>query len=164
MQAIADKAQVNQNLIYHHFKNKAALWKITKAYIFSQVAVGDDALPLASHGLKAVLSHLIHQRFMFYNNRKAARMMLWQQLEPNQEGLMSSGAAVSPDQWRPVFAELQEQGMLRKDIDPDFIISWVSSSVTGVLFANQPFFKGNTQRKQAYIDRLIREFNGVLSA
>ena len=99
MQSIANKAKVNQTLLYHHFTNKSQLWKSAKVHLFERSRPANTELPNANEGLHAVLSHLIHQRFTLYNNNTIARMMLWQQLEPNQEGIMGSNTPVSPDQW-----------------------------------------------------------------
>ena len=158
MQSIAKKAKVNEALLYHHFTNKAQLWKSTKAYLFEQCNSANVALPNACEGLRAILSHLIHQRFELYNNNTVARIMLWQQLEPNQEGIMGANTTASPDQWIPLLTELQNLQQIRQDIDLELLVTWIASSVMGVVFGKAMTFKSSTDRKQLYCDWLIDEF------
>ena len=70
---------------------------MTKAYIYDHFIPTHTDIPSASEGLEKVLTLLIQQRFILYNNKMIAKMMLWQQLEPNQEEIMSSNVAASPD-------------------------------------------------------------------
>lgn len=162
MQSIANKASLNQTLLYHHFKNKKTLWKTTKAHIFNQITTADYDIPDARLGLTTVLTHIINQRFNLYNNNTIARMMLWQQLESNQEGIMGSNTPASPSQWLPILTELQANNQLRSDIDPHYIINWIASSVMGIVFANQSLFINDPRKKKNYIIMLIQEFCTIL--
>ena len=135
---------------------------MTKAYIYDHFIAVHTDIPPASEGLEKVLTLFIKQRFILYDNKMIAKMMLWQQLEPNQEGIMGSNAAASPDKWLPVLKQLQDEGKMRQDIHPDHILIWITSSVMAVVFANKSLFHNNQLKKEKYIDMLINEFIEIL--
>lgn len=161
MQSIADKAAVNQTLLYHHFTNKKTLWQLCKKQLLEQVSV-----PItldASAGLKAVLRKIIEHRFELYRNKKIARMMMWQQLEPNQQGLIG-GTNSSPSKWAPVFMELQALGLMRKDYSIEAISCWIGTSIAAIILANDVYFKNDKSKQRDYIDMLLDSFNKLLGS
>ena len=89
-------------------------------------------------------------------------MMLWQQLEPEQQDLLG-GTNSSPDQWLTTFQSLQEQGLIRSDLNPELIMLWIASSVSGPALAKVASLKAKPELQTAYKDMLLKEFVALLS-
>lgn len=160
MQSIANKAQVNQALLYHHFSNKKNLWQRSKVYLLQSATAKQKPIH-TNVGLHQLLTQIIEQRFTLYKNNNIMRMMLWQQLEPNPEGLISPQHS-STIEWGKAFTIMQQKNLMRKDIKLNFILCWISSSITGVIFGHQVFFNQANNKKHEYIEMLIDFFYEAL--
>ncbi len=122
------KAGIPQSLIYHHFKNKSALWKEVKLDFFAERAKLEP-IPARPETLRGFLETIIRTRFEFYNrNPDISRMMMWQKLEEKKKDLMGV-AGLSPVSWRDGIVHLQEKGQMRQDLDPEMIILWIAGSL-----------------------------------
>lgn len=160
MQSIADKAKVNQALLYHHFDNKEMLWKFVKQHVLDQLEM--DIQFNTHSGLSVLLDQIIAKRFELYQNSIAVRLMLWQQLEPGAEGILSSTSATSPERWVPLFKELQEKDEIRKDLDLLLVSQWLAASISAIVLS-RPIFKNIAKQKVIYKSMLVEAFTSILS-
>src|SRR5579885_3065935 len=64
---IAEKASINQSLIYHHFENKEHLWKEVKIDIFSKSTPENFTIPTEPTDLRSFLEQVIYPRFAYYD-------------------------------------------------------------------------------------------------
>ena len=152
---IAQKAGIPQSLIYHHFKNKSALWKEVKLDFFAERGAKLEPIPARPETLRGFLETIIRTRFEFYNrNPDISRMMMWQKLEEKKKDLMGV-AGLSPVSWRDGIVHLQEKGQMRQDLDPEMIILWIAGSVAGALSDDYFFLENDTKKKQDYIRMII---------
>lgn len=130
---IAKKAGVNQSLIYHYYASKEELWKNVKSHFVEAYVNSNDLVFDVTKGLKLILEQIVYSRFEFYGKHpEIIRMMGWQRLEASKERL-AGGTLFSPDNWKEVFSQLQKKGEIRKDIDLDMMIFFISSVITGAL-------------------------------
>lgn len=161
MQQIADKAKINQALLYHHFKNKKNLWKQVKKYYVAQ----SDLHPIPdcpSPSLKLTLTHIIEQRLKLYTEHpQLIRMILWQQLEPNSEDLLG-GSHASPDQWLTTLEALQKHNKIKSSVNTEMIMIWLSSSLYAPALAKSLFPKKDPAKLKAYKIMLLEQFERIL--
>lgn len=155
---IAKKAEINQSLIYHYFASKEDLWKNVKND-FVERFVDDKAVILdAKLGLKSILQQIVQTRYEFYSKHpEVIRMMGWQKLEA-KSGKLATGTGFSPDNWREVFLELQRQGEIRRDVDIDLMILFISSVITGAFTEDYQKKLDGLEARQNYLKLLIESF------
>ncbi len=162
MQAIADRAAVNQALLYHHFNNKKQLWQRCKTQILEQTMPKTEPLD-ANQGLHAVLTKIIQQRTKLYTHKKITRIMLWQHLEPSQQGLLTASTSVAASmQWSAALSTLQERGEMQAHFNIDHLICWIASSVSGVIFGKALYLKNEQEQIEQYTQLLIDSFYQLL--
>jgi len=161
MQRIADKANINQALLYHHFKNKKMLWKTVKQHYVEKSSF--QPIPVSNNlTLESVLSNIVEQSYELYTQSpKLVRMLLWQQLEANEDGLMGGNSA-SPDQWLEVLDTLQQQNKIRQDMDIQMIMIWIASSLSGIALLKLSRFKKDKSVYSNYKEMLLIEFINLL--
>ncbi len=78
---IAKCAQINQSLIYHHFKSKEALWTCVKKYCVDEAI--QDIQSIRHDTLEHFVSDLVDARFSVYARENMRMLVHWQALEPN---------------------------------------------------------------------------------
>lgn len=145
---IAKAANINQSLIYHYFESKEALWKSVKNYFVEAYASKEDLKLDSKNGLKSLLKQIIYSRFEFYEKHpEVVRMAMWQRLETDKNKLIG-GTLFSPDNWKGVFAELQKQGEIKKEVNLDRMVLFITSLVDGAL-------SGGLKEKKSYLDLII---------
>lgn len=127
MQRIADEAQVNQNLIFHHFKNKKNLWVKVKERIVekSHLSFKPDV-----SNLQNFVAGVVKARFELYDvSPELVRLVKWQSLESETNHLISSNAA-APSSWLDSISYLQRRGEIKAELTPVNIMLLLASSVT----------------------------------
>lgn len=158
MQEIADKAKINQALLYHHFQNKKNLWRIVKDNFINKIKDPTQSIDEIPFNLKSVITHIIEQRYeIYFNNPEAARIMLWQQLEAGSKSFLL-GSSASPDKWIEPLKKLQAQGLIKTAVNVEAVIIWISSSISGAVLSKETAFKLYQITPSKYKDMLINEF------
>jgi len=156
---IAKLAGINQSLIYHHFANKADLWKAVKSYLLKQVVDWQET-ELKSQDLRSFLSYIITRRFKLYKNHpELLRLIHWQRLEVDGAQLQGGNMA-SPEHWDGLWQQWQEQGVIKRSIQPRMISLLIASAVTGAL-TDQPGLFEQPKQAEMYINFLV---DGVYTA
>jgi AcrR family transcriptional regulator len=152
---IAEKAGINQSLIYHHFKNKEHLWKEVKVEIFAKTAPENFTIPTAPQDLRTFLEEIIYPRFAYYDSHPDfLRMMTWQKLENMKERLKGAGG-LSPYQWKDGIVYLQKAQKIRPELDPDMVIVWLASAVAGAFNEDYIGLNKDESKKKAYLAMII---------
>ena len=130
---IAKIAQVNQSLIYHHFKSKEDLWGCVKKYCVDEVTNGFH--PIRHDTLENFVHDLVEVRFSVYTRASMRMLVHWQGLEPDTAQFYGQGGTPHPlfDISDHVRA-LQENKLVRSDQDHQVL--------SGVIFglASYAFF------------------------
>ena len=151
---IAKAVGINHSLIFHHFGSKEALWKAAKQSLIDLNESEQLESPRTTEGLRAFLEDVIIQRFQFCrNNPDILRLIEWQRLEDNDNELMG-GTSFSPDSWRKAIIDLQKQGEIKPELDPDGVCLILMCSLYGA-FSNYRRFSSKQKKQKAYIDMLI---------
>ena len=152
---IAKKAEINQSLIYHYFKSKEDLWKSVKNY-YVETYTSKEQLELnAEKGLREILKQIVNSRLDFYEQHpEVLRMIGWQRLETTKNKIMG-GTYFSPDNWKEVFLELQKQGKIKKEVNLEMMILFISSLIMGALTEDYKNIFTNKNDRSSYIDLII---------
>jgi len=119
---IAAAASVTKSLIHHHFGSKKGLWEVVKERRF--IPYAERQLEMMRAPASAELVRTSFDAFFEYlrDNPELVRILAWIFLEgedeeasvPLDKRLMTEAAAK--------FREGQEAGILRKELDPRFIL------------------------------------------
>lgn len=155
---ISDKAKINKSLIYHHFSNKADLWKAVKQNLLEKHA-GKETLqadfPMDS--FKDFLKYFVTLRFEFYEkNPDIARLIAWQRLEMPEEDI----EGIQDKKFNstvPQIKEFQQRREVRPELDPE-MVDYLIMTTASMPFMQQPdFFEGNKFKKnrQKFLDLVI---------
>ena len=160
---IANKASINQSLIYHHFKNKAELWRRVKHDVLIQYFNINNINAWAHESkvpFKEFLKTLITQRFELYNNHpELRRMIAWQRLEPVSQELNIAG------NWRKqletIIASYQKKGEVRKDYKPALILIMILTMSTSLFLDPHATLKSASKTdaekiKQEYLELITQ--------
>lgn len=159
--AIAKAANVNETLIFHHFGNKAELWKKVKEHVVSNLAI--EPLDLQPSSLNAFLEAVIQQRLSAYQKRPdLVRLVQWQRLEEKQD-ILAAGHILAPQHWHAPIKYLQETKKIKSNIAPETIIIWLQVSINAMIFDNIPFLQ-NTHNHSAYVNCLLKGFENALAS
>lgn len=151
---IAEKAKINRSLIFHHFTNKSDLWKAVKTFYVENLDPELETPATTDRGLHHFLEHIVTQRFSLYeNNPDLVRMIAWQNLE-KEASMLRGGSKLSPEYFIDGVKQLQAQGEIKKNLDPDLIAVFIISSISGAFFIKLPIFNNAGKRKE-YLDLLV---------
>lgn len=152
---IAKKAGTNSSLIYHYFESKEELWKCVKSDFVNDYIDRENLKFDSSKGLKMIITQIVHCRFQFYEKHpEVIRMIGWQRLESCKSKL-TRGSSFSPDQWKKCFMELQALGEIRKEIDIDIMILFVSSLISGMFTEDYLSLLKIEKKKTEYLNTII---------
>src|SRR3990167_202295 len=125
--AIAEAANVNETLIFHHFGSKAELWKKVKAEVIDGIAL--DPIDPEPKSLRAFLEAVVQQRLLvFQKNPALVRILQWQRLESKQDKL-AAGNILAPKNWLTPIQYLQKTQHIKATLDPEVIIILLEVSV-----------------------------------
>lgn len=152
---IAKAAKINQSLIYHHFKNKNALWQQVKLNLCTNHATLHplkSLKELADKDLMTFLDNVIRQRFyLYWENPDAIRIINWQRLEPNY-GELHTSCYSSPDEWCQMIETLQQRGEIRQDLAPEWVMILITNATAGLFIDYDAFF---SQKKNPISEKYI---------
>lgn len=152
---IANKAKINKSLIYHHFSNKADLWKAVKKYLLAKHVgeeIFDKDFPMDS--FKNFLRSFVTVRYKFYDdNPEIVRLISWQRLERTQENI--SGIQESKfSTITPQIKEFQQRGEVRSDLDPE-MINFLIMNTASMAFMDRPDFFDDPNAKATFLELVI---------
>lgn len=152
---IAKKADVNQSLIYHYFENKEKLWKEVKAYLLEGFYPSCELMIDVKGGLLDFLKQIVVQRFELYDqNPDVVRIASWQRLE-NKRKTLAGGNPAAPGNWKDPIVQLQKRGEIRKDLDPDMIVLFITSVISGAFMEDYAGIHNLPERKEKYVQMMI---------
>jgi AcrR family transcriptional regulator len=156
---IANKAGINQSLIYHHIGNKQALWKEVKKALIGNI----ENIDLAYKNLNHFIEHITDQRVALYErDPRILRIIQWQALE-DQNNLIG-GNQVTPINWTDAIKELQDKSEIRLDYSADFIAAYIHSLINGAIFDSLSIFSKNKHAKKQYLKMITKEMIKTLKA
>ena len=157
MGKLAEKANVNQTLIFHHFGCKKQLWQQVKATIIENI----KATPISPNpsNLHQFLWEVIEQRLSIYATCPQLRkLILWQKLESitHKQALMGiSNSPASPLTWKKPIQFLQGNNLINPQIKPELIINWLLASIDVMIDDDLLIFKKHTNNKNEYINMIV---------
>ena len=148
---IANEAQINKSLIYHHYGNKEGLWKAVKKRILEQdTKKSIEELEFDTSSLETFIDDFANFRFNLYaNHPELVRLMGWQRLEPQGDDL--AGVTYLATEIK----ELQKKGEMRKDIPPE-VINYLIFSLSSNCFMDNARFLQSKKGQKDYL-MLIKE-------
>ena len=165
MGKISEKANVNQTLIFHHFENKMQLWGQVKAAIIADVNA--SLVNPKPNSLRQFLQEAIAQRVSLYTNcPKLSKLVGWQRMESaksKQSLTLVLKSPFSPDSWLPAIRYLQGKKLLNPTYQPELIITWIISSIEGMISDDIGLFKRDPENKRFYSDMLMQSLLKGLS-
>lgn len=130
---IAQAANVNTNLIFHHFQNKETLWNKVKDFLF------DDSYPAPAYKKTSAIAFfksVIDYRFDVYSsNPEFANFIKWEPLSKGENELIGT-QLYSPIHWLPIIKELQQSGIIIKSVDAKQIMLFIIFSSYAPFFQN----------------------------
>ena len=139
---IAQKAKINQSLIYHHFGSKEALWKYAKKVISKkQTDMGTTFLtaPSATLSLEELIHQLLSLRFSAYDkNPDLVRMISWQLLEPEGRNLLGTGS-YNKDLVLAAIEKMQTEKIITKRYSAKEILVFLAQQINPSLFTYSDF-------------------------
>lgn len=157
MGKLAEKANINQTLIFHHFGNKEALWQQVKATILESATAAP--ISLEPKNLKQFLCEAIEQRITIYTKCPKLRTLTsWQKLETTQKKQALAGipnSPISPLAWMESIRFLQAKKLLNPHLKPELIIVWLVASIDGLLDDALALFKNNPLNQKKYTNMLV---------
>ena len=146
---IAKIAQINQSLIYHHFKSKDDLWICVKKYCV------DEAIKNIQQIRHDTLAHFVHDlvdvRFSVYMENRMRMLVHWQALEPDPSQFY--GQNLTP---HPLFdisdhiKALQANNLVRIDQDYQVLSGVVFSLASYAFFDFANAFNLSKEQRDAY--------------
>lgn len=155
---IANKAKINKSLIYHHFSNKAELWRAVKKHLLqNHLAQGNLQVQFPMDSFKNFLESFITLRYKFYeDNPEIARLITWQRLEGAQEDIEGIQDATL-NSAIPHIIEFQRRGAVRADLDPE-MVNFLIMKTASLAFMEKPdFFEGErrAENKEKFLHLVI---------
>jgi TetR/AcrR family transcriptional regulator len=161
---IAKKAGVTKSLIHHHFGSKKQLWEEIKRQQFSKYAV-EQAKILQDRSVDAdVIRDTLVQYFKYLQkNPRFSRLLTWMKIEGDQ-----SCGDIADELGRQSLSgiqQAQQDGILRKDINPLFVFITLIGLVESWFEAKHQFLShldaagtGSGQEDEAYLSSMLKMF------
>jgi AcrR family transcriptional regulator len=155
--AIAEKANINHSLIFHHFGNKEGLWKAVKQSIVEEADKLCPTLPELTLSLPNFLEKLITQNIFFYrNNPDIVRMINWQRLEYEKKKQIGITLSPQAQDWLMAFKHYQANGSISSSLKPEFIMTLVLSIVSSAAMDPNVFIT-KTQDLSEYVKFCVKQ-------
>ena len=147
---IAKLANVNTNLIFHHFTNKESLWYRVKADI---LGVGIPTPVFKGLNARDFFQNVFDYRFeLFISYPDLARLIQWQQVS-NVDATLTIDKPTTPRHILPIVRDMQARGQLRKAIDPRQIMTFMLFSSMAPFWQN--VVKMTNKERNEYKDLLV---------
>jgi AcrR family transcriptional regulator len=146
---IAKEADINQSLIYHHFKSKEDLWMCVKSYCVDEATKGIE--PIRHDSLEHFVHDLVEARFSVYTRESMRMLVHWQALEPNTSQFY--GQKLTP---HPLFdiaqhvKALQKKKLIRSDKDYQVLSGSIFGLSSYAFFDFANAYELSTKRRGAY--------------
>ncbi|WP_108650645.1 TetR/AcrR family transcriptional regulator [Dongshaea marina] len=132
---VAERADVPNSLVFHHFSNKANLWLAVKAYIVEQDNQDSELLPSTELPLETFLKLLIERLFTFYHkDSDLLRMLSWQRMENYQKMGIDGALSEESLRWIAAFAQYQKKGEICQEIKPEYIITMIGALISAAAY------------------------------
>lgn len=159
---VADGAQINKSLIYHHFGNKENLWKAVKDRIIEQaIHNAFEHIDFKHKTLREFLEAFVTFRFQIYaNHPEIPRLMSWQRLEAKRESLEGVSLKGLTDIDQEIIA-LQKAGEIRKDLKPK-VVSYLIMSMASSGFMDKASFLESERGQKQYLIVIIDSLYKIL--
>ncbi len=156
---IAKRAKVNQSLIYHYYKDKAALWQAVKVAALKDYFHVDSLDKLADFSdFRSFLKDIVYKRFQFYSdNPHVRRMLQWQILEQEteQSNWLAKTQQETLQKWRDAIVHFQERGEARADLSPELILQLISNLSVSWFFGSSAHI---AYLKSTEVDELQKQY------
>jgi TetR/AcrR family transcriptional regulator len=122
MSRIADQAGVSKGLLHHHFESKQGLWHEVKLRRFKEYSEKQMQMIEESEPEADLLKRSMEEYFRFLQrNPEMVRMLAWVFLERDQDECTDLDEELTRAGVERI-REGQEQGELRADLNPGFIL------------------------------------------
>lgn len=152
MGKLAEKAGINQTLIFHHFGNKQKLWSTVKSTMVADIkATPVHATP---ENLQQFLREVISQRLSIYASRPELRKLIgWQKLEntKSKQAIMDiPNHELSPTRWQIPLTYLKNKKLLPKHLNTTHLIIWLVASIDVLIDDDIGYFKQHPGEENTY--------------
>lgn len=154
---IATLAGVNKTLIFHHYQDKATLWRFVKENIIENSVKKPKYNTTSAN---AYFESVLNYRFDLYaKNPELARLVAWQQVSNDHESLVGNDYA-SPNHWLADIKMLQKSGKIRAEIDAKLIMLFIIYSSHAPFMQNVISFNKKQQEtyKNIILESCITQF------
>ena len=122
MEKIAKEAGCNHSLIYHHFGDKASLWRAVKAKLVEEAQKKQVIMPSLQLPWNEFLRQLVDQQCDFYRtNKDIQRLLIVQRIENKKPSKKEKDISESSQQWIDAISHYQQQGDVRSDLSLSLI-------------------------------------------
>lgn len=131
---VAEKAEVNQSLIHHHFGAKQALWNLIRDEIYEDYfsAALEFLAEEQDQDIQTQIQSLLSMRFKFIQNHpELARIMAWQTLSDMPASTTSDHGILAMQKVLDRLKHAQKAQKLSADISPEMIAVIVFISTIG---------------------------------
>jgi AcrR family transcriptional regulator len=166
MSKLAEKADVNQTLIFHHFGNKMQLWGQVKAAIVADVAA--KPVQREPETLHDFLNEIVQQRLSIYTKcPQLIRLVGWQRMESakNKQSLTRvPSTSLSPLTWMEPIKFLQDKKLINPALSAELLVIWLVSGIEGMIVDDIGVFKSDPGNKQLYSSMIINVLAKGLAA
>lgn len=155
---IATLASVNKTLIFHHYQDKATLWRFVKESIIES-SVTPPKYDMSS--VRAYFQSILDYRFDLYSrNPDLARLVAWQQVSNEHELLIGSDFA-SPNHWLKDIKSLQKMGKIKTEVDAKLIMLFIIYSSHAPFMQNAIVFnkKQEERYKNIILESCVTQFS-----
>jgi AcrR family transcriptional regulator len=164
MGKLAEKAKINQTLIFHHFGTKKRLWQQVKETIISSAKA--SFINPEPNDLHQFLSEAIEQRVSIYTKcPKLRKLISWQKLEStySKQNLIGiPNSPISSLKWIEIVCYLQAKKMINPQLKPELIVVWLIASIDGMLDDDLTLFKNNPKNQKNYTNMLVNSLEKCL--
>ena len=170
---VAEKAEINQSLIHHHFGSKQALWNVIRDEIYEgYVSAALEFLSQESdQDIQIQIQSLIRMRFKFIQDHpELARIMAWQTLSDMPASTTSDHGMLAMQKVLDRLKTAQQNQLLSQEIAPEMIAVVVFISTIGWfqndyrwLFSKQ-LNMSESELDQKYLDSLSKILLGGVLA
>jgi AcrR family transcriptional regulator len=157
MAKLAEKAGVNQALIFHHFGNKMKLWRQVKATIIEHVEIAP--INPKPESVRAFISDALTQHALVYERcPPLAKLISWQRIESEQKKEQLTGipnSIISPETWLEALQYLRDKNLLNPNLNLELIMMWMVVSINGMVSDDISILKKEKKQKEIYMTMLI---------
>ena len=163
MGKIAQLANVNHSLLFHHFDNKEKLWLAVKQNIVARAEQQTKILPDTTLLFSNFLRKIITQGIYFYRkNSDIVRMLNWQRLEGDSKQKIGVTLSSDAQAWIDAIKHYQQDGIIDNQLKPEFIVSLLLSIISSAAL-DPNIFISSKKNQEAYIVFCIKQLERSLA-